>query len=71
MEVPFESVRKGPGSVYLENKRFDPGRFDSNELIEKMVCKQPADYLWVPRRFKTQAVEADSPYPPELKRRRK
>ena len=42
-----------------------------SQLVEALVRDQPADYLWVHRRFKTQAVKADNPYPPRRRRRRK
>lgn len=78
--LPFYQERLADGSGYrlvfmpaLENFPGGDSGGDAqrvNEAIEMLVLKQPADYLWVHRRFKTTPSGKNPLYPRRRRRRR-
>ncbi len=79
--VPFFQTRREDGSGYdlklllpLENFPSDDDVKDAtaiNHVIEEEIRLQPAQYLWVHRRFKTQPEGMKRPYPPRKRRKRR
>ena len=79
--VPFFQTRREDGSGYdlkllppLENFPSDDDVVDAtaiNHVIEEEIRLQPAQYLWVHRRFKTQPEGLKRPYPPRKRRVRR
>ena len=79
--VPFFQTRREDGSGYdlkllpaLENFPSDDDVADAtaiNHVIEEEIRLQPAQYLWVHRRFKTQPEGMKRPYPKRGRRVRR
>lgn len=79
--VPFFQTRREDGSGYdlkllppLENFPSGDDVRDAttiNQIIENEIRLQPAQYLWVHRRFKTQPEGKKRPYPPRKRRVRR
>lgn len=79
--VPFFQTRREDGSGYdlkllppLKNFPSDDDVKDAtaiNRVIEEEIRTQPAQYLWVHRRFKTQPEGMKRPYPPRKRRARR
>lgn len=79
--VPFFQTRREDGSGYdlklLPPLKDFPSGDDVkdataiNQVIEEEIRLQPAQYLWVHRRFKTQPEGLKRPYPPRKKRVRR
>ena len=79
--VPFFQTRREDGSGYdlkllppLENFPSGDDVQDAtaiNHVIEEEIRLQPAQYLWVHRRFKTQPEGMKRPYPPRKRRHRR
>ena len=79
--VPFFQTRREDGSGYdlkllppLENFPSNDDVADAtatNHVIEEEIRLQPAQYLWVHRRFKTRPEGMQRPYPPRKRRVRR
>ena len=79
--VPFFQTRREDGSGYdlkllppLENFPSGDDIADAtatNHVIEEEIRLQPAQYLWVHRRFKTRPEGMKRPYPPRKRRVRR
>lgn len=79
--VPFFQTRREDGSGYdlkllppLENFPSGDDVADAtatNHVIEEEIRLQPAQYLWVHRRFKTRPEGMQRPYPPRKRRVRR
>jgi len=79
--VPFFQTRRADGSGYdlhllpaLENFPSDDDVADAsaiNHVIEEEIRTQPAQYLWVHRRFKTRPEGMQRPYPSRGRRKRR
>lgn len=72
--IPFTQTRKSDGSGYqldihppLENFPSGDEYEDAlriNQLVERLICRQPEQYLWVHRRFKTRPPGEPDLYEP-------
>jgi len=79
--VPFFQTRRRDGSGYdlhllppVENFPSSDDVADAvtiNHILEEEIRKQPAQYLWVHRRFKTRPEGMQRPYPKRKRRNRR